>query len=106
MLTLVNASKENMQRELVSNLYKEELYDELLYESDEVGLKRKVFINLKYFINYASKSNYGSFSEMYRGIDCIETSQENYSTDGVNGRLETTTKQFVVIGTLSVNERN
>lgn len=42
MLTLVNSAKENMQRELVSTLYKEELYDDLLYESDEVGLKRKV----------------------------------------------------------------
>jgi dynamin 1-like protein len=42
MLTLVNSAKDNMQRELVSSLYKEELYDDLLYESDEVGQKRKV----------------------------------------------------------------
>jgi dynamin 1-like protein len=41
MLTLVNSAKDNMQRELVSSLYKEELYDDLLYESDEVGQKRK-----------------------------------------------------------------
>ncbi len=57
MLTLVNASKENMQRELVSNLYKEELYDELLYESDEVGLKRKVFLKNLILYAYLSNSN-------------------------------------------------
>eukprot|EP01103_Thecamoeba_quadrilineata_P002240 TRINITY_DN12230_c0_g1_i1.p1 TRINITY_DN12230_c0_g1~~TRINITY_DN12230_c0_g1_i1.p1 ORF type:complete len:747 (-),score=137.40 TRINITY_DN12230_c0_g1_i1:84-2288(-) len=38
---LVNASRENMQNELVSKLYKDELLDELLSESPEIASKRK-----------------------------------------------------------------
>lgn len=96
MLKLVNSSKDNMQRELVSNLYKEELYDELLYESDEVGQKRKV--NSSYFrkdmvLMYLHL-------EMHRGIGSFETSEENHSIDRVDGGLETTTKQLIVICSL------
>jgi dynamin 1-like protein len=38
---LVNKSKQDLQNELVSNLYKEELFDELLVESAEIAAKRK-----------------------------------------------------------------
>jgi heme-degrading monooxygenase HmoA len=38
---LVNKSKSNMQSELVRNLYKEDLFDDLLRENDEIALKRK-----------------------------------------------------------------
>jgi replication fork clamp-binding protein CrfC len=38
---MVNKSKSNMQSELVRNLYKEDLFDDLLRENDEIALKRK-----------------------------------------------------------------
>lgn len=38
---LVNKSKSNLQSELVRSLYKEELFEELLRENDEIALKRK-----------------------------------------------------------------
>jgi len=38
---LVNKSKSNMQSELVRNLYKEDLFEDLLRENDEIALKRK-----------------------------------------------------------------
>jgi hypothetical protein len=40
-LTLVNHSKENLQRELLQELYKPEVLDELLKESDFVVSRRK-----------------------------------------------------------------
>ena len=40
-LTLVNFSKENLQRELLQELYKPEVLDELLKESDYVVSRRK-----------------------------------------------------------------
>ena len=38
---LVNKSKSNLQSELVSNLYKDDLFDELLKENEEIAAKRK-----------------------------------------------------------------
>jgi hypothetical protein len=38
---LVNKSKKELQNELVRNLYKEELFNELLKENDDVAAKRK-----------------------------------------------------------------
>jgi len=38
---LVNQAKDNIQNELVTHLYKEELFDELLEESPAVGQRRK-----------------------------------------------------------------
>jgi len=40
-LTLVNHSKENLQRELLQELYKPDVLDELLKESDFVVSRRK-----------------------------------------------------------------
>ncbi len=41
MFFLVNKSKSNLQSELVRNLYKDELFEELLKENDEIASKRK-----------------------------------------------------------------
>jgi len=38
---LVNQAKDNIQNELVSHLYKEELFDELLEESPAVAQRRR-----------------------------------------------------------------
>ena len=38
---LVNKSKKELQNELVKNLYKEELFNELLKENDDISAKRK-----------------------------------------------------------------
>jgi dynamin 1-like protein len=43
---LVNASRENMQNDLISKLYKDELLDELLGESPEIAAKRKACVTL------------------------------------------------------------
>jgi hypothetical protein len=42
MLSLVNYIKENLQRELVAALYKEDLYSDLLFESEDISVKRRV----------------------------------------------------------------
>lgn len=41
MCFLVNKSKAEMQNELVRNLYKDELFSELLKENDDIAAKRK-----------------------------------------------------------------
>eukprot|EP01027_Heterolobosea_sp_BB2_P000315 GEZU01000455.1.p1 GENE.GEZU01000455.1~~GEZU01000455.1.p1 ORF type:complete len:476 (+),score=173.20 GEZU01000455.1:642-2069(+) len=41
MFFLVNKAKQNLQSELVRQMYKDELFDELLKENDEVAAKRK-----------------------------------------------------------------
>jgi len=41
MCFLVNKSKSELQSELVKNLYKEELFNELLRENDDIAAKRK-----------------------------------------------------------------
>jgi len=46
MFFLVIASKENIQNELVSALYKEELFDELLEESPAISARRKSCANM------------------------------------------------------------
>lgn len=38
---LVNMTKSNLQSEFVQNLYKTELFDELLQENEEIAQKRK-----------------------------------------------------------------
>jgi len=42
MMLLVNNAKDNLQRELVTNLYKEELYSSLLQESPDITTKRAI----------------------------------------------------------------
>eukprot|EP01120_Amphizonella_sp_Union-15-10_P014083 TRINITY_DN6704_c0_g1_i1.p1 TRINITY_DN6704_c0_g1~~TRINITY_DN6704_c0_g1_i1.p1 ORF type:complete len:134 (-),score=28.05 TRINITY_DN6704_c0_g1_i1:20-421(-) len=42
MMLLVKNAKDNLQRELVANLYKEELYTSLLQENPDVSTRRKI----------------------------------------------------------------
>jgi dynamin 1-like protein len=42
MMGLVNNAQENIQKELINALYKEELYSELLKEADDIATKRKL----------------------------------------------------------------
>jgi len=54
-LTLVNHSKENLQRELLQELYKPEVLDELLKESDYVVSRRKEVVQMLGALNKADE---------------------------------------------------
>ncbi|KZV68057.1 hypothetical protein PENSPDRAFT_653499 [Peniophora sp. CONT] len=54
-LTLVNFSKENLQRELLQELYKPEVLDELLKESDYVVSRRKEVVSMVQALNKAEE---------------------------------------------------
>ncbi|PPR03936.1 hypothetical protein CVT26_001141 [Gymnopilus dilepis] len=54
-LTLVNFSKENLQRELLQELYKPDVLDELLKESDYVVSRRKEVQNMIAALNKAEE---------------------------------------------------
>ncbi|KAJ3493404.1 hypothetical protein NLJ89_g11029 [Agrocybe chaxingu] len=54
-LTLVNYSKENLQRELLQELYKPEVLDELLKESDYVVSRRKEVQSMVAALNKAEE---------------------------------------------------
>jgi hypothetical protein len=54
-LTLVNYSKENLQRELLQELYKPEVLDELLKESDHVVTRRKELVQMVGALNKAEE---------------------------------------------------
>ncbi|QRW14998.1 dynamin central region protein [Ceratobasidium sp. AG-Ba] len=54
-LTLVNHSKENLQRELLQELYKPEVLDELLKESDYVISRRKEVVQMLGALNKADE---------------------------------------------------
>jgi hypothetical protein len=54
-LTLVNYSKENLQRELLQELYKPEVLDELLKESDFVVSRRKEVVSMVQALNKAEE---------------------------------------------------
>ncbi|KAG8740194.1 vacuolar protein sorting-associated protein 1, partial [Ceratobasidium sp. 428] len=54
-LTLVNHSKENLQRELLQELYKPEVLDELLKESDYVINRRKEVVQMLGALNKADE---------------------------------------------------
>jgi len=54
-LTLVNYSKENLQRELLQELYKPEVLDELLKESDYVVSRRKEVQSMVQALNKAEE---------------------------------------------------
>ncbi|PPQ67650.1 hypothetical protein CVT25_012678 [Psilocybe cyanescens] len=62
-LTLVNHSKENLQRELLQELYKPEVLDELLKESDYVVSRRKELLQMVTALNKAEE--YVTFSFFY-----------------------------------------
>jgi dynamin 1-like protein len=54
-LTLVSYSKDNLQRELLQELYKPEVLDELLKESDYVVSRRKEVQNMVLALNKAEE---------------------------------------------------
>jgi hypothetical protein len=54
-LTLVNHSKENLQRELLQELYKADVLDELLKESEYVVSRRKEVISMVQALNKAEE---------------------------------------------------
>ncbi|CAE6519896.1 unnamed protein product [Rhizoctonia solani] len=54
-LTLVNHSKENLQRELLQELYKPDVLDELLKESDYVVSRRKEVVQMLGALNKADE---------------------------------------------------
>jgi hypothetical protein len=54
-LTLVSYSKENLQRELLQELYKPEVLDELLKESDFVVSRRKELQSMVAALNKAEE---------------------------------------------------
>ncbi|TFK27351.1 VpsA protein [Coprinopsis marcescibilis] len=55
MLTLVNHSKENLQRELLQELYKPEILDELMKESEHVVSRRKECVGMIQALNKAEE---------------------------------------------------
>jgi hypothetical protein len=54
-LTLVNHSKENLQRELLQELYKPEVLDDLLKESEFVVNRRKEVVSMVSALNKAEE---------------------------------------------------
>jgi vacuolar protein sorting-associated protein 1 len=54
-LTLVNHSKENLQRELLQELYKPEVLDDLLKESEFVITRRKEVVSMVQALNKAEE---------------------------------------------------
>jgi hypothetical protein len=54
-LTLVNQSKENLQRELLQELYKQDVLDELLKESEFVVNRRKEVVTMVDALNKAEE---------------------------------------------------
>jgi dynamin 1-like protein len=52
---LVNHSKENLQRELLQELYKPDVLDELLKESDYVVSRRKEVVQMLGALNKADE---------------------------------------------------
>lgn len=54
-LTLVNHSKENLQRELLQELYKPEVLDDLLKESEYVVGRRKECVSMVQALNKAEE---------------------------------------------------
>jgi dynamin 1-like protein len=54
-LTLVGYSKENLQRELLQELYKPEILDDLMKESEHIVLRRRELTSLVQALNKAEE---------------------------------------------------
>ena len=54
-LTLVNHSKENLQRELLQELYKPDVLEDLLKESELVVARRKEVVGMVHALNKAEE---------------------------------------------------
>ena len=55
MLTLVNEAKDSLQRELLQELYKQDVLDELLKESEFVVNRRKEVVSMLQALNKAEE---------------------------------------------------
>ena len=55
MLTLVNEAKDNLQRELLQELYKQDVLDDLLKESEFVVNRRKEVVSMIQALNKAEE---------------------------------------------------
>ena len=66
-LTLVNFSKENLQRELLQELYKPEVLDDLLKESELVVQRRKEVMSMIQALNKAEEyvTSFSPYPSMY-----------------------------------------
>ena len=64
-LTLVNHSKENLQRELLQELYKPEVLDDLLKESEFVVTRRKEVMSMLSALNKAEECVLASFAFLF-----------------------------------------
>jgi vacuolar protein sorting-associated protein 1 len=60
-LTLVSHSKENLQRELLQELYKPEVLDDLLKESEFVVSRRKEVVSMVQALNKAEECVFLSY---------------------------------------------
>ena len=64
-LTLVNHSKENLQRELLQELYKPDVLEDLLKESELVVARRKEVVGMVHALNKAEECVLSSFLICY-----------------------------------------
>ncbi len=55
MALLVNHAKENVQSELVRTLYRDELFDELLRETDDITKRRRNAMEMQALLQRASE---------------------------------------------------
>lgn len=78
-LTLVNHSKENLQRELLQELYKPEVLDDLLKESEHVVARRREVVTTLAALNKADE---------YVLITCIKGSFTNQTLAGLLHRFK------------------
>lgn len=68
-LTLVNHSKENLQRELLQELYKPDVLEDLLKESELVVARRKEVVGMVQALNKAEE--YVPYSKLF--ADCVRS---------------------------------
>jgi Dynamin GTPase effector domain len=67
-LTLVNHSKENLQRELLQELYKPDVLEDLLKESELVVARRKEVVGMVQALNKAEECVLFLFPYILRGV--------------------------------------
>lgn len=72
-LTLVSYSKDNLQRELLQELYKPEVLDDLLKESEYIVSRRKEVVSMVQVLNKAEE------------CVCSLHSPEEYALNGLAG---------------------
>lgn len=70
-LTLVSFSKENLQRELLQELYKPDVLDELLKESEFVINRRKEVVSMVQALNKAEEYAFSIFAHALLYLICV-----------------------------------